>query len=208
MATASDRQTIRELIESWVVWRDAGKWKQFASLWHQDGWMSATWFQAPAAEFIAGARAGFERGVIALHRLGGSTIEIAGDRAVAHTQMQIVQRGAIDGVSVDVECSGRFLDAWCKEAGVWQLVYRQPAYELDRMEPIEPGATITLDPALLAQFPVGYRHLAYLQTKQGLSVDPRLPGTRGPEIVELEGRLAEWLRGAAHRSLRTGRATR
>ena len=204
MPIATDHVAIRALIESWVIWRDAGKWEKFATLWHDDGWMSATWFQASASEFIVGAQAGFDKGVIALHNLGGSTIEIVGERAVAHTQMQIVQRGAIDDVAVDVECRGRFLDAWSKEAGRWQLVYRQPVYELDRMVPVNPGATIDLDDALLAQFPIGYRHLAYLQSKQGFSVSPSLPGTRGPEIADLEQRLESWLDGAAHQMLRRG----
>ena len=51
-ALAADRQAIREVIENWVLWRDAGNWERFATVWHDDGWMTATWFQGPAREFI------------------------------------------------------------------------------------------------------------------------------------------------------------
>ena len=30
-APASDRQAIRELVENWVLWRDAGHWDRFAT---------------------------------------------------------------------------------------------------------------------------------------------------------------------------------
>ena len=50
-----DRLEIRELLENWVIWRDAGDWERFATLWHDDGRMIATWFQAGAAEFIVDA---------------------------------------------------------------------------------------------------------------------------------------------------------
>ena len=48
-----DRLAIRDLVENWAVWRDAGDWERFRSLWHDDGRMMATWFQGSADEFIA-----------------------------------------------------------------------------------------------------------------------------------------------------------
>ena len=32
---------IRELVENWVLWRDAGDWERFGTVWHDDGWMVA-----------------------------------------------------------------------------------------------------------------------------------------------------------------------
>jgi hypothetical protein len=37
MSEASDRQEIRELVENWVVWRDAGDWERFRTVWHSAG---------------------------------------------------------------------------------------------------------------------------------------------------------------------------
>lgn len=62
----------------------------------------------------------------------------------------------------DVVCTGRFYDFLERREGKWGMCLRQPIYEKDRMDPIEPGASVSLESDLLEQFPVGYRHLAYL----------------------------------------------
>ncbi|GLS98918.1 hypothetical protein GCM10007897_02960 [Sphingobium jiangsuense] len=193
---AVDKAAIAELLQNWVIWRDAGEWDRFATVWHQDGRMSATWFRAGAAEFIEGCRKAFDAGMVGLHSLGAISIDVEGTRAVAQSRMEIVHRGRIDGVEVDVTCLGRFVDALEKRDGRWGLVLRQPVYELDRMVPVRPGATLDLDEALLASFPDGYRHLGYLQTKLGMEVYRNLPGTRGPEMAELRKRMKQWLDGA------------
>ena len=61
--TPDDRQVIRELVENWAVWRDAGDWERFRTVWHDDGRMMATWFQGPADEFIEASREGWDKGV-------------------------------------------------------------------------------------------------------------------------------------------------
>ncbi|HEX4247531.1 MAG TPA: nuclear transport factor 2 family protein, partial [Pseudonocardia sp.] len=93
---------IREVVQNWVLYRDAGDWERFGTVWHDDGWMTATWFQGPAAEFIRVSRAGFESGVTILHFLGGIAVDVRGTRAVAQTKMKIQQRAPVHGVEVDV----------------------------------------------------------------------------------------------------------
>ena len=105
-----ERQRIRELIENWALWRDAGDWARFASVWHDDGVMMATWFQGPAAEFIRVTQEGWAKGVSILHFLGGSSVDVNGQRAVAQTKMTISQRADVHGVACDVVCTGRFFD--------------------------------------------------------------------------------------------------
>jgi len=192
----TDKLAIREVIENWALWRDAGDWERFATVWHDDGWMTATWFQGPATRFIEVSREGFEQGVSILHFLGGFTCEIAGTRAVAQTKMTINQRAAVDGVLVDVVCTGRFYDFLEKRAGRWGIVRRQPIYEKDRMDPVDPSATLTLDPERLARFPEGYRHLAYLQSKIGFNVKGNLPGLRGDAVQTLYAEGRAWLAGS------------
>ena len=188
-----ERLAIRELIENWVVWRDAGDWERFATVWHDDGRMMATWFQGPASEFIRVSREGFARGVRILHFQGGSAIDLAGDRAVAQTKMTISQRAAVDGVLCDVVCTGRFHDFLERRAGRWGLVLRQPIYEKDRLDPVDPAARLALDQDLLARFPEGYRHLAYLQTRIGYEVKRDMPGLTGPEVDALYAKGRQWL---------------
>jgi hypothetical protein len=195
-ATA-DRLAIRALVENWAVWRDAGDWERFRTVWHDDGRMMATWFQGPAEDFIRVSREGFERGVSILHFLGGTAIDLAGDRAIAQTKMTISQRAEVDGVVCDVVCTGRFYDFLERRAGVWGIVLRQPIYEKDRLDPVDPAAELALDPELLARFPAGYRHLAYAQTRIGFQVKRDMPGLTGPEVEALYERGARWLAGGA-----------
>jgi SnoaL-like domain len=159
--------------------------------------MTATWFQGPAREFIKVSKAGFEKGVSILHFLGGSTVDLEGQRAIAQTKMTISQRGLCEGELVDVVCTGRFYDFFEKRAGRWGIVRRQPIYEKDRMDPVDPAVRIKLDPALLASLPEGYRHLGYLQTKLGFQVKRDLPQLKGEAVEKVYRHGRAWLAGAA-----------
>jgi hypothetical protein len=205
-AERDDRSAIRDLIENWVLWRDAGDWERFRSVWHDEGRMMATWFQGSCDEFIRVSRDGWNKGVSILHFLGGSSIDLSGDRAIAQTKMTISQRAPVDGAVCDVVCTGRFYDFLERRGGKWGLVLRQPIYEKDRIDPVDPGATLWLDRELLDAFPEGYRHLAYVQTLIGYTVKPDMPGLKGPEVEALYQRGREWLERALARSFGQARA--
>ncbi len=193
----ADKLAIRETVENWVVWRDSGDWERFATVWHSDGWMTATWFQGPAQKFIEVSREGFNKGVNILHLLGGWTCEIVGNRAISQVKMTINQRAPLEGILVDVVCTGRFYDFFEKREGRWGIVRRQPIYEKDRLDPVDPSAVLKLDAEWLARFPEGYRHLAYLQAKIGFQVKAGLPGLRGPVVAKVYAEGKAWLAGSA-----------
>jgi len=191
----ADRLAIREVLENWAIWRDAGDWERLRTVWHDDGRMMATWFQGTADEFIAVSREGFERGVRILHFLGGISIDLAGTRAIGQTKMTISQRAPVDGVDCDVVCTGRFYDFLEKRGDRWGVVLRQPIYEKDRIDPVDPSASLKLDRNRLMSFPIGYRHLAYLQVGIGYPVKKDMPGLTGPEVEHLYAQGAGWLKG-------------
>jgi hypothetical protein len=193
--TVSDKFAIRELIENWAIWRDARDWDRFRTVWHPEGRMMATWFQGTAEEFIRVSEEGYARGVRILHFLGGHTADILGSRAISQTKMTIAQRASVDGIICDVVCTGRFYDFLEKRDGRWGMVLRQPIYEKDRLDPVSPAASLVLDDELLLQFPEGYRHLAYLQSRIGYKVKPDMPGLDGPALEALYGNGADWLDG-------------
>jgi hypothetical protein len=190
-----DRLLIRELVENWAIWRDSMKWDRFRTVWHPEGQMWATWFQGSYEEFIRVNKEGYARGVRIVHLLGGSSIDVQGKRAIAQTKMTISQRAPVEGVVCDVACIGRFYDFLEKRKGRWGLVWRRLFYEKDRLDPVDPAATLKLDPALLDRFPVGYRHLAYLQTRVGYKVKEDMPGLDGPDADALYALGAAWLKG-------------
>jgi SnoaL-like domain len=193
---------IRQMVERWAVWRDAGDWERFATVWHPDGVMMATWFQGPFKEFIRVTIEGWNKGVSILHFLGGSAVEISNDgtRAISQTKMTISQRGMVEGeggaqVLCDVVCTGRFYDFVVKEAGEWKLLHRQPIYEKDRIDPVDSSAVVKLDKEKLATFPEGYRHLAYIQTHIGYTVKMDMPMLKGDAVQSLYQRGRAWLAG-------------
>lgn len=192
----AEKLAIRETVEKWAIYRDAADWERFATVWHPDGWMTATWFQGPAEAFVRVSKEGFEKGVNILHTTGAWTCDIAGDRAISQNKMTIHQRASLDGVLVDVACIGRFYDFLAKYQGEWKIVRRQPIYEKDRMDAVNPGAVIKLDQEALARFPEGYKHLGYLQSKNGFPVKTNLPGIRGPVVEKLYAEGKAWLAGS------------
>lgn len=192
---AADKVAIREVIDNWVIWRDSGDWESFRGVWHEEGRMMATWFYGTASEFIRVSSEGMNRGVSIYHSLGGISIEVAGSRAIAQTRNTIFQRGLVHGIVCDVSCLGRFYDFFEKRKGRWAIVLRRLVYERDRLDPVDPSQTVSLDPKLLQRFPVGYRHLAYLQTSAGFNVAPNLPGLKGPEVEALYETGKRWLAG-------------
>ena len=187
---ASDRLAIRDLIENWALWRDARQWERFRTVWHDDGRMMATWFQGSADEFIRVSREGYDKGVRILHFLGGMSIDLAGDRAIAQTKMTISQRAQVESVLCDVVCTGRFYDFLEKRKGRWGMVLRQPIYEKDRIDPVDPAATLEA------------RQEAAGAISRGLS-PPRL--SAGAHRLQGEDRHARPRRAAGRGALRARR---
>ena len=100
--------------------------------------------------------------------------------------MTISQRAEVHGVECDVVCTGRFYDFLERRDGRWGIVLRQPIYEKDRLDPVDPAAHAGARPrSCSSSFPVGYRHLAYVQTAIGYDVKRDMPGLTGPEVEDL-----------------------
>ena len=64
-----------------------------------------------------------------------------------------------------------------------------------RKQSCGPGTAPQLDDALLKRFPEGYRHIAYVQTKAGLTVNPDLPTPRSGALETLVREAESWLKG-------------
>lgn len=196
-----DKAAIREVIESWAIFRDSGDFDRLRTCYHDDGVMHATWFQGSADDFCAKARASFEQGNKSSHVLGSTHIDLAyphsgthsGTRAVAQTRLTLASRDTIDGALYDISCIGRFYDLFEKRGDDWKIATRLLTYEKDRADPVVAGETATFDRAILDRFPEGYRYLAYAQTKRGLDVYRDLPGLRGPAVDALYARGRAWL---------------
>jgi hypothetical protein len=189
-----DRNAIAARIQDWVVFRDSGDWERLRAIWGPDGIMNATFFRGSADDFIAAGRRAFGAAIPAvLHMLGGISVDVRGARAVSQAKATILGRGTVHDTPCEVACSGRFYDLWYKEGDVWLLSERALIYERDRLDPLNGAPYPALDPVILASFPPGYQHLAYMQQAAGLTVHPGLPGLTGAAVEALYKRGRSWL---------------
>ena len=196
MADLQDQLAISMLMQRWALARDTGDWESLRATAHPGAVMTTTWFDGAFDDFVESCRASWARGSRSQHFLGGTVAEIEGERAIAQTRMSINVRSRLDGVEVDAVCLGRFLDRVEKRDGAWRIARRSVIYEKDRIDPVDPQAKIALDPELLIRFPDGYRHLAYLQTRNGSIVNPSLPTASGAALQRLLDEARAWLAAA------------
>ena len=71
--------------------------------------------------------------------------------------------------------------------------------EKDRIDPVDPSVALALDQEALEAFPIGYRHLAYIQERIGYRVKRDMPGLKGPEVEALYARGRAFLQGGPAR---------
>lgn len=191
-----DKAAIREAVENWALYRDTGRWDELLRLYTPDAIQHTTWFVGSAKEFVErGKQAAARGGSRAQHFVGAVSVEVAGDRAIAEARAMLLVRAPLQGVEVDVTCYCRFYDFFVRMDGGWRIRIRGMIYEKDRLDPVDPSQRITLDPAVLARFPYGYRHIAYVQSSGGATITPDLPTPGSPALERLYARGAEWLAG-------------
>jgi hypothetical protein len=190
-----DQLAISALMQRWALARDTGDWEALRATAHPGAVMTTTWFDGTFEAFVESCRASWVKGSRSQHFLGGTMADIESERAIAQTRMSINVRSRLDGVEVDAVCTGRFLDRVEKREGAWRITKRSVIYEKDRLDPVDPQAGISLDPDLLGRFPEGYRHLAYLQTRNGAQVNANLPTASGPALERLLREAKAWLAG-------------
>jgi len=200
MADLEARLAISALMQTWALARDTGDWERLRATAHPGAQMTTTWFDGAFDEFIEACRASWAKGSRSQHFLGGTVADISGARAIAQTRMSINVRSRLDGVEVDAVCVGRFFDRVEKREGGWRIVKRSVIYEKDRIDPVDPRSAISLDAGLLARFPEGYRHLGYLQTRNGAKVNPDLPTATGEALERLVRDAKTWLQQGDSRS--------
>jgi SnoaL-like protein len=193
MRDLEDQLAISTLMQRWALARDTGDWEALSATAHPGATMTTTWFDGGFDAFVESCRASWAKGSRSQHVLGGTVAEVAGDRAIAQTRMSINVRSRLDGIEVDAVCVGRFFDRVEKREGAWRIARRSVIYEKDRIDPVDPQAKIALDPELLGRFPDGYRHLAYLQTRNGGRVSPGLPTASGDALERLLREAQTWL---------------
>jgi hypothetical protein len=190
-----DEAAIRAVVQGWALWRDTGNWDRLRGCYAPGAKVQTTWMTGTAEEFIAASIGGFGKpgAPRATHSIGSSVIEIHGDKALAETRMILLVRGTLEGMEVDATAWGRFVDWFARIDGRWVITRRHSIHEKDRLDPVDPAASLKLDAARLDSFPYGYRHLAYMQSLGGARITPDLALHNSPGQDALYAASREWL---------------
>ncbi|KAJ7065066.1 hypothetical protein C8F01DRAFT_787989 [Mycena amicta] len=199
---ALQRFKLRELAEGWPMYRDAREWENFRSIFYPGAFIYTTWTsRIGIEEFIQISQEGMDNGANIMHRVHGSSVDIAGTRAVVKMKATITQRFELppNGILVDAECDCRFCMFFEQDpaTGNWGARFVRHFYEKDKLVPIDPRKVPELDDDKLNALPAGYRYLAYCQEAcmPGITVKKDMPQLRGEEHDQLLRQAKAWLEG-------------
>ena len=192
---SDDTQNIERLIRAWALWRDTRQWDLLRTCYWPGARVRTTWMEGTAEEFIEASirSASNPNAPLAQHALGGTIVKVNGDRALAETRMTLLLRAQVDGVEVDITAWGRFFDRLVCAQGEWRIVQRDPIHEKDRLDPVDPQASLKLDSSRLATLPRAYRHIAYVQSQGGARITPDLIEHNSPAQQALYEACTTWL---------------
>src|SRR5262245_2216749 len=132
---ANDKCACAELIQTWGLYRDQGKWPQLLATFVPEGEIAVSWFSGSFREFVDRCRQSFEAGQRSKHQIFPSIVRVAGERACAETNIVILVRQKIADVLADLTSYARFVDRLERRDGRWVLVERAGVYEGERLDP-------------------------------------------------------------------------
>ena len=193
----NDKYACAELIQSWGLYRDQGKWPQLTATFVPDGEIAVSWFSGSFREFVERCRKAFEAGQRSKHQIFPSTVRVAGDRALAETNVVILVRQKIEGVLADMTSYARFFDRLERGSGHWAIRERAAIYERDRLDPVEPsGAFAKLFAAAdVSAYPEPYRYMAARLVAAGRALAPVVHHDGSEHTAQLYARYEAWLAG-------------
>jgi hypothetical protein len=192
---AEDKLACAEVIQTWGFCRDQGKWPDLLKTFTPDGQITVSWFSGPFAQFVERCKAAFDMGQRSKHHILPSVVRLAGDRALAETNIVIYVRQKIGNVLTDLTSHARFLDRLERRDG-WAIRERTAIYERDRLDAVEPSDAFgKLFETDYSGYPEQYRYMAARLAAAGRALAPVVYRDGGPETAELYARYEAWLAG-------------
>jgi SnoaL-like domain len=190
-----DKHACAELIQAWGLYRDQGKWPQLLATFTPGGQIAVSWFSGSFREFVDRCTNSFNAGQRSKHHIFPSLVRVAGERAVAETNIVILVRQKIGDVLADMTSYARFLDRLERASGRWAIVERAAIYERDRLDPVEPseGFSRLFTATDLTVYPEPYRYMAARLVAAGRALAPVVYSDGSPHTAQLYARYEDWL---------------
>lgn len=190
----SDIEDVAQLVLLERQGRGRGWRQQMRECYAPDAQVRLSWFRGTGADFVSQSEAMRGRGDTSVHRLSPPAVHVHNERALVEMPASIEVHTDIDGTEADLVSYTRLLYGASKRSGTSLIVFLDPIYERDILQPTIPGTHLDVDSARLAPFRRSYRFLAYHLQRRGYEVRDDLYGDAQPEAVTAlyDERLA-WL---------------
>ena len=194
---ANDKYACAELIQAWGLYRDQGKWPQLLATFVPEGQITVSWFSGSFREFVDRCRQSFDVGQRSKHLIFPSVVRLAGDRALAETNIVILVRQKIAGVLADMTSYARFHVRLERRGGRWGIAERVAIYERDRLDPVEPSEAFDklFAASDLSIYPEAYRYMAARLNAAGRALAPVVHYDGSAQTAQLYARAEAWLGG-------------
>ena len=182
---------ILELINFERFCRDNAQWDEMRKCFAEDSYVNISWYQGSGDGFVT---ASSKSPAYAPHKIHNSLTWLNGDRAVTIMMATIQNRVPIEGVLCELSTDTQLLFSTQKINGQWYIVRFESIYEQDRLMPVLPDATLSMDSSVFEKYRQSYACMSYCMDQAGFGANQELAGRDRPETVEkIYADLRKWL---------------
>lgn len=173
--------------------RDNALWDEMRKCFAPDSQVSISWYQGSGDGFVTESS---KMPIYAPHKINSALTWLNGDRAVTIVNAAILMRREVNGVLCELSSDAQLIFSTQKIDGQWYIARFEAVYMQDRLIPVLPDATLSLDSALLSKYRQSYACLSLCMDLSGYPTSQELPGRDRPETVErIYADLRKWLEG-------------
>ena len=182
---------ILELINFERFCRDNAQWDEMRKCFAKDSFVNISWYQGSGDGFVTASE---KSPTYAPHKIHNSLTWLNGDRAVTIMMATIQNRRTIKGVECELSTDTQLLFSTQKIDGQWYIVRFESIYEQDRLVPVLPDSTLSMDSTALEKFRQSYACMSFCMEQSGFGANQELAGRDRPETVEkIYADLKKWL---------------
>ena len=182
---------ILELIHFERFCRDNAQWDEMRKCFAKDSYVNISWYQGSGDGFVT---ASSKMPTYAPHKINSSLTWVNGIRAVTIMNATILMRREVEGVLCELSSDTQLLFSTQKIDGQWYIVRFESIYGQDRLIPVLPDATLSMDSNTLSKYRQSYACMSYSMDQSGMEANQELAGRDRPETVDkIYSDLKKWL---------------
>ena len=184
---------ILELINFERFCRDNAQWDEMRKCFAKDSCVSISWYQGSGDGFVT---ASSKMAAYAPHKINSSLTWVNEDRAVTIMNASILMRKEVDQVLCELSSDAQLIFSTQKIDGQWYIVRFESIYGQDRLVPVLPDATLSMDSIWLSRYRESYACMSFVMERSGIEANQELPGRDRPELAEkVYAERRAWLAG-------------